>query len=107
MTWRAAGFKADSLHGDLNQARREQVLARFRDHSVTLLVGHGRGERGGSELSPGFLMSSIMMFLKTLRIMFTVLDVPGGQGKKGWRSPCSPRVNAAGRLKFKRIPGSR
>ena len=41
-----AGFKADSLHGDLNQARREQVLARFRDHSVTLLVATDVAARG-------------------------------------------------------------
>ncbi len=41
-----AGFAADSLHGDLNQARREQVLARFRDHSVTLLVATDVAARG-------------------------------------------------------------
>lgn len=41
-----AGFAADSLHGDLNQARREQVLGRFRDHSVTLLVATDVAARG-------------------------------------------------------------
>lgn len=40
------GFAADSLHGDLNQSRREQVLARFRDHSVKLLVATDVAARG-------------------------------------------------------------
>lgn len=41
-----SGFAADSLHGDLNQARREQVLGRFRDHSVNLLVATDVAARG-------------------------------------------------------------
>ncbi len=41
-----AGFAADSLHGDLNQARREQVLNRFREHSVVLLVATDVAARG-------------------------------------------------------------
>ncbi len=41
-----AGFAADSLHGDLNQARREQVLNRFREHAVTLLVATDVAARG-------------------------------------------------------------
>lgn len=40
------GFSADSLHGDLNQARREQVLTRFRKGSVTLLVATDVAARG-------------------------------------------------------------
>jgi ATP-dependent RNA helicase DeaD len=40
------GFSADSLHGDLNQARRELVLTRFRDHSVNLLVATDVAARG-------------------------------------------------------------
>lgn len=40
------GFAADSLHGDLDQSRREQVLSRFRDHSVKLLVATDVAARG-------------------------------------------------------------
>lgn len=40
------GFSADSLHGDLNQARRETVLNRFREGSVTLLVATDVAARG-------------------------------------------------------------
>ena len=40
------GFSADSLHGDLNQARRELVLNRFRKASVTLLVATDVAARG-------------------------------------------------------------
>ena len=41
-----SGFSADSLHGDLNQSRREQVLAKFRQHTVTLLVATDVAARG-------------------------------------------------------------
>ena len=40
------GFSADSLHGDLNQARRELVLNRFRSGSVTLMVATDVAARG-------------------------------------------------------------
>jgi ATP-dependent RNA helicase DeaD len=40
------GFSADSLHGDLNQSRRELVLNRFRKASVTLLVATDVAARG-------------------------------------------------------------
>ena len=40
------GFSADSLHGDLNQSRRELVLNRFRKGSVTLLVATDVAARG-------------------------------------------------------------
>lgn len=40
------GFSADSLHGDLNQARRELVLNRFRHGSVTLMVATDVAARG-------------------------------------------------------------
>ncbi len=40
------GFSADSLHGDLNQARRELVLNRFRKGSVTLMVATDVAARG-------------------------------------------------------------
>ncbi len=40
------GFSADSLHGDLNQARREQVLNRFRKGGVTLMVATDVAARG-------------------------------------------------------------
>ncbi len=40
------GFSADSLHGDLNQTRRETVLNRFRQGSVTLLVATDVAARG-------------------------------------------------------------
>lgn len=41
-----SGFSADSLHGDLNQSRREQVLAKFRQHTVTLMVATDVAARG-------------------------------------------------------------
>ena len=40
------GFPAASLHGDLNQARREVVLNRFRQHAITLLVATDVAARG-------------------------------------------------------------
>ena len=40
------GFAAESLHGDLNQSRRESVLQRFRNHTVTLLVATDVAARG-------------------------------------------------------------
>jgi ATP-dependent RNA helicase DeaD len=40
------GFSADSLHGDLNQARREMVLNRFRQGTVSLLVATDVAARG-------------------------------------------------------------
>jgi ATP-dependent RNA helicase DeaD len=40
------GFAADSLHGDLNQARRELVLNRFRQGGVILLVATDVAARG-------------------------------------------------------------
>jgi ATP-dependent RNA helicase DeaD len=56
------GFPADALNGDLNQNRREQVLDRFRQHT----------------LKP---MSSIMTAHKILKIMCIVLDAPDEPGK--------------------------
>ncbi len=40
------GFASDSLHGDLNQARREQVLNKFRQGQITLLVATDVAARG-------------------------------------------------------------
>ena len=42
----ARGYPAESLHGDLNQSRREFVLNRFRHHAVTLLVATDVAARG-------------------------------------------------------------
>jgi len=40
------GYPAESLHGDLNQSRRETVLGRFRSGTVTLLVATDVAARG-------------------------------------------------------------
>ena len=40
------GFPADALNGDLNQARREQVLNRFRQHTLKILVATDVAARG-------------------------------------------------------------
>jgi ATP-dependent RNA helicase DeaD len=40
------GFSAVALHGDLNQAMREQVMNRFKAHNVTLLVATDVAARG-------------------------------------------------------------
>jgi Superfamily II DNA and RNA helicases len=40
------GFPADALNGDLNQSRREQVLDRFREHTLKLLVATDVAARG-------------------------------------------------------------
>jgi len=39
-------YPAQALHGDLNQARREYVLNRFRDRTITLLVATDVAARG-------------------------------------------------------------
>jgi ATP-dependent RNA helicase DeaD len=43
---RAHGFKCDELHGDLSQAKREQVMKRFRDAEVQLLIATDVAARG-------------------------------------------------------------
>ena len=42
----STGYPADALNGDLNQSRREQVLERFRQHSLKLLVATDVAARG-------------------------------------------------------------
>ena len=42
----AAGISADRLDGDLDQFQRDQVLARFRNHSVRLLIATDVAGRG-------------------------------------------------------------
>ncbi len=43
---RAHGFKCDELHGDLTQAKREQVMKRFRDAEIQLLIATDVAARG-------------------------------------------------------------
>ncbi|WP_066313951.1 DEAD/DEAH box helicase [Bacillus sp. FJAT-29814] len=43
---RARGFSCDELHGDLSQAKREQVMKRFRDAEVQLLIATDVAARG-------------------------------------------------------------
>ena len=40
------GYPAEALHGDLNQSRREYVLNRFRNHTITMLVATDVAARG-------------------------------------------------------------
>lgn len=40
------GYSADALHGDLSQAQRDQVMKRFRNHMVQLLVATDVAARG-------------------------------------------------------------
>jgi ATP-dependent RNA helicase DeaD len=40
------GYAAEALHGDLSQVRREQVLSRFREGAITLLVATDVAARG-------------------------------------------------------------
>jgi len=40
------GYNADALHGDLSQAQRDKVMARFRDRSLQLLVATDVAARG-------------------------------------------------------------
>ncbi|WP_408635010.1 DEAD/DEAH box helicase [Paenibacillus phocaensis] len=42
----AAGFQSDELHGDLSQAKREQVMRAFRDAKLELLVATDVAARG-------------------------------------------------------------
>ncbi|KEO81448.1 DEAD/DEAH box helicase [Tumebacillus flagellatus] len=42
----AEGFEADELHGDLSQAKREQVMKRFRDAKIQLLIATDVAARG-------------------------------------------------------------
>ncbi|RFU62415.1 DEAD/DEAH box helicase [Peribacillus glennii] len=41
-----AGFNSDELHGDLSQSKREQVMKRFRDAAIHLLVATDVAARG-------------------------------------------------------------
>ncbi|WML40946.1 DEAD/DEAH box helicase [Neobacillus sp. OS1-2] len=43
---KAHGFPSDELHGDLSQAKREQVMKRFRDAEIQLLVATDVAARG-------------------------------------------------------------
>jgi ATP-dependent RNA helicase DeaD len=43
---KSKGFSCDELHGDLSQAKREQVMKRFRDGEVQLLVATDVAARG-------------------------------------------------------------
>ncbi|MDP4163411.1 MAG: DEAD/DEAH box helicase [Bacillota bacterium] len=43
---RAQGLQCDELHGDLSQAKREQVMNRFRDAKVQLLIATDVAARG-------------------------------------------------------------
>lgn len=45
-TLRGAGLSVESLHGDLEQFQRDQVLARFRNHSVRILIATDVAGRG-------------------------------------------------------------
>ena len=40
------GYKADALHGDLTQGKREQVMRRFRSHSISIIVATDVAARG-------------------------------------------------------------
>ena len=42
----AKGFKAESIHGDKNQSRRQQAIRMFKDNSVTILVATDVAARG-------------------------------------------------------------
>ena len=43
---KAYGFSCDELHGDLSQAKREQVMKRFRDAEIQLLIATDVAARG-------------------------------------------------------------
>lgn len=43
---KAHGFSCDELHGDISQAKREQVMKRFRDGEVQLLIATDVAARG-------------------------------------------------------------
>jgi ATP-dependent RNA helicase DeaD len=43
---KAHGFSCDELHGDLSQAKREQVMKRFRDAEIQLLIATDVAARG-------------------------------------------------------------
>ncbi|MFZ7945008.1 DEAD/DEAH box helicase [Neobacillus sp. 19] len=43
---KAPGFPCDELHGDLSQAKREQVMKRFRDAEIQLLIATDVAARG-------------------------------------------------------------
>ena len=45
-TLRARGFESDELHGDLSQAKREQVMRRFREAKLQILVATDVAARG-------------------------------------------------------------
>lgn len=40
------GYKADALHGDLNQPQRDRVMKRFKDHALQVLVATDVAARG-------------------------------------------------------------
>lgn len=40
------GYKADALHGDLNQPQRDRVMKRFKDHALQVLIATDVAARG-------------------------------------------------------------
>lgn len=40
------GYKADAIHGDLNQNQRDRVMGRFKDHQLELLIATDVAARG-------------------------------------------------------------
>ena len=74
------GYKAEGLHGDITQAKRLEVLKKFKNDQIDILVATDVAARG-LDISG---VSHVYNFdiLKIQKVILTVLDVPVEQEKK-------------------------
>lgn len=75
------GYRAEGIHGDLDQGKRLRVLRDFKNDNIDILVATDVAARG-LDIS-GSHMFITTIFHKTQKAMFTVLDVLDVFGKHG------------------------
>lgn len=70
----ARGYNAAGIHGDLTQQRRMNILKKFKEGRLDILVATDVAARDWT--FPVLLTFITMIFPKTLKATFTVSDVP-------------------------------
>jgi hypothetical protein len=80
------GFPAEALNGDLSQQAREQVLNRFRNNQIKVLVATDVAARAWT--STIFRTSSTLICRRMLKFMCIASVARAARAKPAWRSPC-------------------